>query len=227
MKNLNFSPRTTVLAAAVTAATLSFSGAASAIPMASFSIDGDTAFESFSISNGSNSGELVTGFHLNISSTGACFDVTDLPTDACPGNANNGLLEFAARNGSDLITGLLPPSVNDGDTILDFLFSDFNAGEYFVWDLDVDAIGGGTNGTILGNQLIGATAWFDFSNGDRLFGTLAGVENNPDASAFSVVGVPRLQPIEEPDPDPVPVPSTLALFALAALGVFRRDRKAA
>ncbi len=218
MKVLKKTCATVAMAAAV-----GFAPVASAVPMLSFMIDGDTAFESFSISNNSTTGQLVTGFHLDITSTGTCFDVTDLPADACPGNAANGLLEFAAKDGSDVITGLLPPSVSDGDTILDFLFTDFDPGESFIWDLDVDSVGGGTNGTVLGNQLIGATAWVDFSNGDRLFGTLGGVQGNSDASAFSVVGELRLQPVV--DPDPVPLPSTLPMIALAILGLRMGKRK--
>lgn len=209
-------------ASVVAVAAVSFSGAASAIPILNFLIDGDTALEAFSITNSSTTGEFVTGFHLDITSTGNCFDLDDLPADSCPGNFANGLVEFGADSGTDVLTGLVAPSVSDGDTILDLSFTDFGAGETFVWFLDVDPVMGGWNGTARGNHLIGATAYVDFSNGDRLFATLGAVDNNSDASAFTVRGIPRVEPAE--DPVPVPLPSTLTLLAAAAAALGFRSR---
>ena len=230
MKVLKYSCATIAMAAA-----LGFSQVASAIPILSFSIDGDTAYQPWTLTNNSTAGEQVTGFYLDITSTGGCFDINNVNGDACPGNAANGLTPFNALHGSNITTGLVPPSVNDGDTVLDFIFNDFDAGETLQWYLDVDPIGAGPNGAFGGNLLIGSTGWVDFSNGDRLFGTVGAVENNSDASAFTVIGQLRLAPTEgpeiilvpQPDPDPVPLPSTLSLLACALLGLRMRKRKSA
>ena len=219
MKNLFRSCATMVFALAA-----SFSPVASAIPILSFSIDGNTAFEPFNIHNQSTNGEYVTAFHLDISSTGACFDVTDQRADACPGNAANGLVEFGAHGGTGAQTGLVPPTVNDGDTVLDFLFTDFAPGESLSWFLDVDFKNSGRDGTVDGNHLIGSLAWVDFSSGERLFGMLGAVGGNGDASAFTVIG--RESVVLGP-PAEVPLPSTLALLAIAALGFRGLGRKRA
>jgi len=220
-------------ATVVMAAAMGFSQAASAVPILNFMIDGDTAFEPFSLNNLSTEGERLMRFHLDISPTGTCFDVTDTNKDSCPGSAANGLVDFAPRNNTGDLTGLWPSDIRDGDTDLTFTFGHFLPGESFVWDLDVDRIGAGTFGTILGNELIGATAWALFSNGDRLSGTVGAVQNNPDAGALLLSNEIRIVPVEGPEPgpdvvpNPVPLPSTLSLFALAMVGLRMRKRKSA
>ncbi|MEM1187289.1 MAG: hypothetical protein AAGI72_02115 [Pseudomonadota bacterium] len=198
-------------------AAFTLSSPASATPVFSFIIDGDTAFLPFSISNQSDAGERVTRFNLDITSTGSCFDVTNFSNDGCPGNAANGAGSFAAVGGTDSTTGLVSPSVADGDTVLDLVFTDFDPGETFSWNLDVDGVNAGAFGTITGDDLIGAAAFIDFSNGQRLLGSLLAVPGNPDASSFTVSGV-----VDIPPDGDVPLPSTLVLlvagFFLGRLG---------
>lgn len=190
----------------------------SATPMLDFFIDGDTFTQPFSITNNSDDGEFVTRFQLDLrTSAGVCFDPAGDST--CNGSLG---VSFTANSGSDVTTGLTSATVTDeagGVPAWDFLditFSDFNAGEVFSWDLDVDFFNSGA--TIFGDDMIGAIAFVDFSNGVRLIGELQAVAGNSDASAFTVVGQTVV---------PVPAPAGIAFLGLglAALG-FARKKKA-
>lgn len=187
---------------------------AHATPSLSFLIDGDTFGSPYSINNTSTMGEKVTRFVLDLSTiaTGGpfCFDTVNggacNPSPQAP-------RAFAAQGNSATVTGLVSPaSVADGSTVLDLNFIDFNAGETFIWDIDVDSA---SAVTVLGNSLIGATATVYFSNGQAAFGTLRGVPGNSDASQFSIDIVRS-----------VPEPTTLALFGLAGLALLRRRKQA-
>lgn len=211
-------PRKIATAVAFASALL-VSSAAQAVPSLSFLIDGDTFNNPYSITNNSTVGESVTRFILNLATIPVggpyCFDTVYLG----PCNSTNQLdTPFSPRGGTDLTTGMVAPvSVPDGTQLLDIAFTDFGVGETFSWDIDVDST---SAFSVFGNNLIGATAFVDFSDGQRLIGTLQAVLGNSDASQFTVTGI-------VPTPD-VPEPGTLTLMGLAlAAMVGARRRKAA
>lgn len=195
----------------------SVSMAASATPILGFIIDGNTWTQGFSITNSSDGGEFVTRFQLDISTTNTCFDtVQNNVTNGNPcGFSGNGARAFGSLNGSNVTTGLVGfPVIADGTALLDLLFTDFNPGEIFSWAIDVDFNNGAS--TVFGNQLFGALATIDFSDGQRLLGVLSAVPGNADASQFVVTGITST-------PSDIPAPSTLALLGLCVAGLaFRR-----
>ncbi|HEV2612844.1 MAG TPA: PEP-CTERM sorting domain-containing protein [Noviherbaspirillum sp.] len=190
-------------------------GAAQAIPSLSFIIDGDTFNNPYSITNNSTAGETVTRFSLNLGTIPSggpfCFDtVNGGPCNPSPQSPT----PFSPVGSTGVTTGLTSPAVvSDGAQILDLFFNDFNPGETFSWNIDIDSASAFTT---LGSQLIGATAFVDFSNGQRLLGSLLAVAGNPDATQFTVTGV---VPVGR-----VPEPSTMALMALAGLAFLRRRK---
>jgi hypothetical protein len=68
-----------------------------------------------------------------------------------------------------------PVIVGDGANILDISFTNFTVSKTFIWDIDVDST---SAVSVFGNNLIGATAFVDFSDGQRLIGSLVGVAGN-------------------------------------------------
>ena len=191
------------------------SSAAMATPALFFVVDGDTFTQPFSITNQSSASERVTRFQLNLTPSAMVFDTVDFGP---PGNNTFGV-PFTPRNGSDVLTGLVPTAgPADGSAFLDISFTNFDSSEAFVWDIDVDGADGLTV-SVFGNQLIGSLATIDFSNGERLFGTLSALQGRPQASQFVVTGrgiTPTL-----------PEPGSLALagLALLAAGLARRSLK--
>lgn len=201
------------IAPALLATSLAMSGVAGATPSLSFIIDGDTYGQPYSISNISTGGETVIRFSLDLGTIPSggpfCFDT--LSGGACnPGQ--QAPWAFSPVNAPTV--GLTSPSsVADGSSLIDLFFNDFGVGETFSWNIDVDSA---SAVSVYGNNLIGASAFVDFSNGQRLLGTLQAVAGNSDASAFTVTGIVRTSDVPEP------ISIALVSLGLLGLGVSRR-----
>jgi hypothetical protein len=161
----------------------------------------------------------VLRFGLNLGGTGFAFD-TVLGGGPHTGFPGNGATAFAPFGGSDVITGLIGPVVvPDSSTSFVLNFTNFNAAGAFQWRIDVDPITNdpGRSVTVFGNNLIGATAFVDFSNGLTAFGTLLAVPGSPLASAFTVTSV-----VVTPG---VPEPSTWAMMLIGFAGLAYATRR--
>lgn len=207
-----------IFRSATVAAALAFSSPALADGSLYFLIDGDTFTQPFSLTNNSTGGETILSFGFDLAGTGVVFDPV---TGGAPGNGTAGT-PFTPVGGSDVTTGLTgSPTIVDGATFFQIFFNSFNVGETFSFVLDVDPADPNANATVLGNSLIGATIFADFSNGLRGTGQLIAVDGNPDASQFVITTF-------TPTPNAVPEPATWALMLLGFGGMgfaVRRDRR--
>jgi hypothetical protein len=133
-----------------------------------FQIVGDTFSQPFTITNTSTGSETVVGFGVTLISPYG-FDTVD-------GGFGNDPVPFSPNGASAALTGYTgPSSFADGASSLMFTFTDFQVGESFVWDIDVDHP---DFLTVIGNQLIGSTGYADFSNGLRGLGTFQALGTN-------------------------------------------------
>ncbi|MCH8828992.1 MAG: right-handed parallel beta-helix repeat-containing protein, partial [Planctomycetes bacterium] len=137
-----------------------------------FLIDGDTFKQAFQITNKSAAGNLLQKFTFDISLTGLEFDIdpiTGKPFDPIPATA--------------VTTGFAPPAiVEDRGTLLEIDFTDFDPGEFFEWNIDLDIAAANTS--VFGNELIGAIVTLDYSGGQQITGTMVAVPGFPDAARF-------------------------------------------
>lgn len=91
-----------------------------------------------------------------------------------------------------------PVTVADGATFFQIDFTNFTVGKTFSWDIDIDPANPNASATVFGNNLIGAKAFVDFSNGLRGTGTLGAVSGRPNASAFSITTFTPSPSVPEP-----------------------------
>lgn len=197
--------------AAAAVCCVSFGTAAHAVPSFSFIIDGDTFTQPFSFSNTSTGGENLLRFFIDLTGTGKVFDTV---TGGVP-NTTIGV-PFTPRSGSDITTGLTGNTVVDGGSTLNITFNDFQPTETFIFDIDVDDADPLGSATVLGNELIGATAFADFSDGQRVSGIFAAIPGRPEASGFSATGITVTPPI------PLPAPALLLFGGLGLLAALRK-----
>lgn len=159
---------------------------------------------------------MVTRFALDLSTIttpGGAFCYDTVAGGPCRFAGSAGA--FSPAGGTDVITGLIGPVVvADASQLLDISFADFDAGEFFRWDIDVDQIGA-TSSAVTGDEMVGATATVDFSDGTRLFGVISAVAGNSDAGQFVVTGVGRA----------VPEPGSLLLVGSAAFALALTRRR--
>ena len=159
----------------------------------------------------------MLSFGFDLSTVNYVFDTKD---GGVPNSSDS--VPFTPRNNSDTLTGLVGPvTVADGANFFKIDFTNFTANKTFSWDIDVDSSKSNGSATVYGNELIGAKAFVDFSNGLRANGVLKAVSGKPNASAFSVVTV-------TPTPA-VPEPATWAMMILGfgVVGYSLRRRSAA
>lgn len=188
--------KNTIIAIACTVVT----STASATPIVSFFIDGNTYFNSFKLENGSTESEMISSATIDFSGLGVFFDTVD----GGAGNSSEGR-QFTPVGGSDITTGLLTPVVvADGATMFEMFFNDFNSGESIIWDIDVDFLPSPTR--VDGDDLIGGIVTINFVSGDVLTGILSPVSGNSDASEF--IATSFVSAVS------VPEPTGIALFSV-------------
>lgn len=179
------------------------SQAATAMPVFEFGMTGNTVYKPFSISNLSTSGEFINAFTLDITGLGYVFDTID----------NDGGTRYSKalspNSGTGAVTGLLSSSgAVENSTFLRVFFSNFNAGETFLFDIDVDLLGDARS-PVYGNELIGSMLTVEFSDGMVLSGLLGGVDGKATSTSLNLNGSDFALTVNSP--------TTLSLFALIPL----------
>ncbi len=152
-----------------------------------FLLDGPTfpggmPMGTYTITNTSDPGLDITSFMFDIAGSGNIFD-----TSAGFGFPFTPFGGTEVTTGVTMVNGMVPPpfdtTVADNTTLIDVVFSDFNPGESFQWDIDTDPnpmVQVGLNGS----DMVGSTILVNFTGGLFLQGALFPVGGNPDASQF-------------------------------------------
>lgn len=113
---------------------VAFASTVLATPVLNFIIDGDTFSNPFTFTNNSTEGEQIVAFGIDLAGTGLVFDTVN---GGVP-NTTDGFPFTPLRN-SDTLTGLIgTPVVADGASSFSLAFDDFDVGESFVFQIDVD-----------------------------------------------------------------------------------------
>ncbi|WP_233215462.1 beta strand repeat-containing protein [Rhodopirellula bahusiensis] len=146
----------------------------------------------FVVTNTSTGGVDITGVFLDLTGAGYEFD-----TDGSTGGTIS--LPFSALSGSDAITGLTAPTLADSDTSLTLSFTDFDSGEVFSFQVDVDAIG--VDGVVSASDLIGATLLVTFSDSSNSGPISIVAGPGPNSAVASYTGTPTtgVSPIDISD----------------------------
>lgn len=195
--------------AALALALCALPSAAQAKGGVTFLIVGDTLANPFTFTNTSDGGERITGFGFDLSTITSRYHAFD--------TMGVSSRQFSPAEGTAATTGLVSsPIVPDLAQSFSLQFADFDVGESFKFFIDVDAAG---NATVLGNSLIGASVYFDFSDGTRAEGFLRAVEGQANASTFVTERIINTG---------VPEPATWAILILGfgATGAMIRRRRA-
>ena len=180
---------------------------ASAALIVSLDIDGNTAYNPFTLISSASNTANITSFTFDLGSLGLVFD----PENGGAFDNGNGVA-FTPRSNSGSITGLVTPyDVADGATSFTQFFTDFNPGESFIWDIDVDFFTGKKR--VDGDDLIGALLSISFDDGTVIDGIFEEISGNADASGFVAVSFSNVNAVSEPAPIALLVLS-LALISL-------------
>ncbi|NQY17640.1 hypothetical protein [Alteromonas sp.] len=183
---------------------------ASAALIVSLDIDGNTAYQPFTLASAASNTANITSFTFDLGSLGLVFD---------PENggafANGNGVAFTPKANTGASTGLVSPfAVVDGSTSFTQFFTDFNPGEMFKWDIDVDFLSGTKR--VDGDDLIGASLSVMFDDGSMLAGTFAPISGNSDASGFVATSFTSGSSVAVEEPAPFGILAlSLALFGLA------------
>ncbi len=183
-----------------------------------FSIIGNTFAQPWVITNTSQPGNDIVGFMLDFTPTialvppGVEWDTIE------PGSS----VPFLPLLGSDVLTGLsmingtavvgpIVPGPGATDTtdavatvlpgggvpdmqgLLDLAFTDFNPGETFTWEADVDDVGAGAS-TVLGSDLVGTDITVNFTGGLFISGSLVplGFNGSTFVATSGAIGSPGI-----------------------------------
>ena len=180
---------------------------ASAALIVSLDIDGNTAYNPFTLISSASNTANITSFTFDLGSLGLVFD----PETGGAFDNGNGVA-FTPRSNTASITGLVSPyAVTDGATSFTQFFTDFNPGESFIWDIDVDFFTGKKR--VDGDDLIGALLSISFDDGTTIDGVFQEIAGNADASGFVAVSFSNVNAVSEPAPIALLVLS-LALMSL-------------
>ena len=123
---------------------------------------------------------------------------------------------FSSYSVLDAVGGINTPDF----LLVNFDSDSFSSGEQFSWAIDID--GAASNGTILGNDLIGSLFFVEMSDGITYQGAIEGIAGNSDAGRLVLTG--RSPVTIDNAINSVPEPSSILLFGglLVALTRFRR-----
>lgn len=198
---------------------LSFNAKAALIDI-DFIIDGNTYDEAFIVENNSSVGLDIVQFALDLRPNAGNFLCFDEVGSTCH---NSGGLDFTTVAGDDV--GYLSYDVFDAaggideDDFLIVSFNGFESGESFGWKIDIDDQ---PDGSVFGNDLIGALFLVEMSDGITYQGSLEAVSGNSDAAQLVITGTSSTT--IGGAVTPVPEPKFLFAFGAALILMCARRR---
>jgi hypothetical protein len=177
------------------------------------SIDGNTFDADFVITNNSSGGIEIDSIVFDftpLASTGICFDLIASSCHRSGGSDFSGS-SLSGNVGFTTVFSDAVGGISSLDTLL-INFTNFTFGEVFSFNVDID---NNTNGSVFGNDLIGAIIKFNMSNGTQLVGVFDSVIGNADAASFLLTS----------DSTEISAPLVGALMGFFGIAMLTRKRK--